>query len=320
MALPPGTAAGADDLIQPFQIEAYGVRGRLVRMGSLVDNVLGRHAYPDAVAVLLGELVTLTAMLSAALKFDGVFSVQVKGDGPVRLMVADVTTEGDMRAYAQFDADRLDEAQAEAEAGRAPTETIPRLLGTGIMAFTVDQGPDTDRYQAIVQLAGSTLADCAHAYFRQSEQFDAAVKLAVGKVATRAGEGWRSAGLMVQRLPPKTRQPLSGESLDEEEEDGWRRAVILMGSSTNEELLNPTLHPHRLLYRLFHEDGVRVFEPQSLHDSCRCSQERVERTLRSFPRSEIEEMKIDNMVVVTCEFCGARYEFDDDALNRLYAN
>ncbi len=307
-----------DDLIQPFQIENFGVRGRLVRLGPLVDSILGKHDYPEPVAEMLGELLALAAVLAGALKFDGVFSVQTQSNGPVRFMVADVTTDGAMRGYAQYDKTRI------AALGAAPApeagERVPRLLGTGYLAFTVDQGPDTERYQGIVDLAGATLADVAHNYFRQSEQMDAAVKLAVGKVPGDGARPWRAAGMMVQRLPDDTvRQRISGEAADDEAEEAWRRAVVMMGASTTGELLDPGLHPHRLLYRLFHEDGVRVFGPTELSAGCRCSRERVERTLRSFPKDEIADMKTDEgLVVVTCEFCATDYVFDDDALDALY--
>ena len=310
------TAHVPDDLIQPFQIENFGLRGRLVRLGPLVDSILGKHDYPEPVAEMLGELLALAAVLAGALKFDGVFSVQTQGNGPVRFMVADVTTDGAMRGYAQYDKAKIASLAGDAhEAG----ERVPRLLGAGYLAFTVDQGPDTERYQGIVDLAGATLAEVAHNYFRQSEQMDAAVKLAVGRVHEAGGDNWRAAGMMVQRMPDAARQRVSGETGDEDEDDAWRRAVVMMGASTTGELLDPGLHPHRLLYRLFHEDGVRVFGPVELSAGCRCSRERVERTLRSFPKSEIAEMKTDDgLVVVTCEFCATDYVFDDPALDALY--
>jgi molecular chaperone Hsp33 len=299
-----------DDLIQPFQIENFGVRGRLVRLGPLVDTILGKHDYPEPVAALLGELLALAATLSGAIKFDGVFSVQTKGNGPIRFMVVDITTTGEMRGYAQYDKAKI------AALDKRVGDSVQKLLGKGYLAFTVDQGPDTERYQGIVELNGATLAECAHNYFRQSEQMDAAVKLAVGRVD---GEAWRAAGMMVQRLPEEApRRRLSGEAGAEEDEEAWRRAVIMMGASTTGELLDPSLHPHRLLYRLFHEDGVRVYGPVELTAGCRCSIERVERTLRSFPRDEIADMKIDGKVVVTCEFCSTDYVFDDAALDALY--
>lgn len=309
-----------DDLIQPFQIEGRAVRGRLVRLGRLVDEVLEPHDYPEPVATLLAEMVALAAVLSAALKYEGVFTLQTKGDGPVRLMVADVTSAGDVRGYAQFDAERLAALSAKPTAASAP---VPRLLGAGHLAFTVDQGTHTERYQGIVELTGPTLVECVHHYFRQSEQLQAGIKLAVGREEQDHGgqddddgaAGWRAGALMLQRMPPDSGAPAA--VLEESEED-WRRAMTLMASCSAAELLDPALAPNDLLYRLFHEDGVRVFAPGSLRAACRCSRERVERVLRSMPRSEIEELKVDGAVVVTCEFCSSTYRLSDADLDRLY--
>lgn len=302
-----------DDLIQPFQIEGRAVRGRLVRLGPLVDEILHRHAYPDPVAALLAEMVALAAVLSAALKFEGVFSLQTKGDGAIRLMVADVTSAGDVRGYAQFDDEQLAAASADPATASAP---VPHLLGSGYLAFTVDQGPHTERYQGIVELSGGTLVDCVHHYFRQSEQLQADIKLAVGREARTdgGGLGWRAGALMVQRMPPAG----APATVAEEAEEDWRRALALTASSTPGELLDPALAPNDLLYRLFHEDGVRVFAPGTLRAACRCSRERVERVLRSMPRGEIETLKVDGAVVVTCEFCNDSYRFSDEDLDRLY--
>ena len=311
--------APTDDLIQPFQIETMAAQGRLVRLGAAVDSVLSAHDYPEPVAELLGEAQAIAAALAGALKFDGVFTLQIKGEGPVTMLVADVTSEGAMRGYAQYKAEALARVMA-GETGPGPSEPVPRLFGNGHLAFTVDQGPDTQRYQGIVALEGATLADCAHAYLRRSAQLDAALKVAVGRVTGPDGaESWRAGALMVQRMAEAGgAQPRSGEA-DPERDDAWRRAVILMGSSTSEELLDPTLHPHRLLYRLFHEDGVRVFAPTALAMRCRCSRERVVRVLRSFPQDEIETMKVDGLVRVTCEFCNSEYVFDDAAMAAIWA-
>ena len=303
------------DLVQPFQLETGAAQGRLVRLARVSDEILGLHEYPVPVAHMLGEGLTLAALLSSALKFDGVLTFQIKGDGPINMLVADITTEGAMRGYAQFDKTRLAEAEADYAEGKGPAEPVPQLFGNGHLAFTVDQGPDTDRYQGIVELTGATLAECAHGYFRQSAQLNAVVKLAVGRPD---GESWRAAGIMMQRAPDKGPIRLSGDAPDETWEEDWRRAVIFMGSSTSEELLDEGLHPHDLLYRLFHEDGVRVFTPTPLVMSCRCSEERVTTMLRSFPRSEIEALKEGDRVVVTCEFCSRRYDFDESALDAVY--
>lgn len=307
-----------DDLIQRFQIETMVAEGRLVRLGDAIDAILGAHDYPAPVAVMLGECMTLAALLAGGIEYDGVLTLQLKGDGPITVLVADVTSAGGVRGYAQFKTDRVDAALADARDLSGPAQPVPQLLGKGHLAFTVDQGSDTQRYQGLVALDGATVAECAHNYLRQSVQLDAAVKLAVGKAGAAGRESWRAGGLMVQRMAGTTGPQPSGAGTDPEQDDAWRRAVILMGSSTNAELLDAALHPHRLLYRLFSQDGVRVFQPVALDMQCRCSLERVRRVLRSFPRAEIETMKVDGKVVVTCEFCNAAYEFDAPTLETLY--
>ncbi len=299
-----------DDLVQPFQLENNVARGRLVRLGPAAQAIVAAHDYPEPVAALISEMLALTALVAGIFKFDGIFSLQAKGDGPVGLVVVDMTSAGALRGYAQFK--KVDVAALGDGWRDSP---VPELLGTGYLAFTVDQGRDDDRYQGIVDLAGATLADCAHNYFRQSDQFEGAVKLSSG---SDAAGNWRSGGLLVQKMPPEGLVLQSGDRPDDEFEDAWRRAVILMGSSRESEILDASLHPHELLYRLFHEDGVRVFEALPLEMSCRCSASRVETMLRSFPRSEIETLRIDDKVVVTCEFCGTDYTYDDDDLDRLY--
>lgn len=308
-----------DDLIQRFQIESMMAQGRLVRLGGVTETVLTAHDYPEPVASMLGECLVLAALLAGGIKYDGILTLQLKGDGPVNMLVADVTSGGDMRGYAQFKADRVEQALADAAGQTGPAQPVPLLLGAGHLAFTLDQGPDTQRHQSLVELDGATMAEVAHNYLRRSIQLDAAVKLAAGRVERDGGAAWRAGGLMVQRMPGTAGPRDSGDWTDPEEEDAWRRAVAMMGSSTSAELLDAALHPHRLLYRLFNEDGVRVFDPTVLEMRCRCSLERVTRVLRSFPRTEVEDMKVDGKVIVTCEFCGAAYDFDEPALDTLYA-
>ena len=296
-----------DDLIQPFQIDGNAVRGRLVRMGPAVDTILERHDYPPPVAALLGEALALCAALAATLKFDGVFSLQAKGDGLVRLLVADVTTEGNLRGYARLS----DDGSAPLPDGSdVETPSVADLLGKGYLAFTVDQGTDTELYQGIVSLEGTSLTDCVHHYFRQSEQLRTGVRLA----AQRTGDGtWRAAALMVQALPDE-----DGGDADENAED-WRRAMAMIRSCTEDEMLDRDLDPDRLLFRLFHEDGVRVYERRALNATCRCSRERIQAVLRQIGREELADLKIDGVVEVTCEFCNTTYDFDDEALDAVFA-
>jgi molecular chaperone Hsp33 len=297
-----------DDLVQPFRIDPFALRGRLVRLGPALDHILSQHDYPEPVAAMLGEAITLAVVLAGALKYDGVFTLQTKGDGPIRLIVADVSTDGAVRGYAQYDQKKLDAAGAE---DSSEGLSVPRLLGAGYIAFTVDQGEETDRYQGIVELAGATLADCAQHYFRQSEQIQAGIKLAIGR--TGRGGAWRAGGLMLQRVPPEGGYRLIADDI----EDGWRRAMVLMSSATARELVDPDLTPHRLLFRLFHEDGVRVYDTHPLEARCRCSRERIETILRAFPADELDDMRKERVTTVTCEFCSRRYTFDADEISRL---
>ena len=289
------------DLIQPFQIETLGVRGRLVRLSAALEGVLSAHGYPGPVATLLSETLGLTVVLAGALKYQGVFTLQTQGDGPVPVMVADMTSAGDLRGYARFDAGRLAAAM---ESGAAGMENpVPRLLGAGHLAFTVDQGPDTERYQGITELTGPTLADCAHTYFRQSEQLQTAIMLA----ATAGGPGIRarSAALMIQRLPET-----AADSPGNDRDDDWRQAVALMSSLTRAELLDGELSPSDILYRLFHRHGIRVFRTRPLNYRCRCSRQKVAAALASFSTDEVRAMVEDGRITVTCEFCKTDHVFD----------
>ena len=311
-----------DDIVLPFQIEPSGLRGRLVRLGPAVDTVLRQHDYPRAVAATLAEMVAMSAALSATLKYEGVFTLQVKGDGPVRLMVTDVTTDGGIRGYAQFDADRV------RALGDGPL-SVPRLFGAGYLAFTVDQGQNTERYQGIVELTGSTLAECAHHYFRPSEQFQAGLKTASREYLANDGtRAWRAGALMVQRLPPEGARGSAegGEVLRpldivaEEAEEGWRRALTLAASATSAELVDPELPAWKLVDRLFLAEGVKIYRPTEVTPRCRCSRERVENVLRSLPTDDIEHLKMDGRIEVRCEFCNAVHLFDERQFATLRAS
>jgi len=301
-----------DDLVLPFQIEASRLRGRMVKLGPALDEILTRHAYPEPVARFLAETMTLAMLLSSMLKYDGIFTLQTKGDGPISLMVADITSVGDIRAYAQFDEAAL--AKAADDVAIAPA---PALLGKGYIAFTVDQGANTERYQGIVELYGKTLADCVQHYFRQSEQIDTGLTVSVDQETLPDGSkgAWRAGGIMVQRLPQDPTEHVLGSG----DEDAWRRAMVLMASATGDELLDPGLAASDLLFRLFHEDGVRVWQPKGLRFGCRCSRERVSDMLSSLPRDEVQDLKIDDgRVEVVCQFCSTAYHFDDADLDRVY--
>lgn len=293
----------SDDLTLPFQIEQCDTRGRLVRLGPALDRLLSRHAYPEPVAQLVAEAVVLAATMATALKFDGTFTVQAKGDGPVSLLVADCRTPGHLRGYASFDAGRLDGL----ELGPGGIESIvPLLLGKGYLAFTIDpEGPDMERYQGIVELSGPTLAEAAHLYFAQSEQLNARIVLAAQHRRDAGGRRrWRAGGLLLQQLPL---QP--GGLTGEERGLAWEKATALQATTSAGELTDPALPQNDLLYRLFHEDGVRVFDAAPLDNACTCSADKVRGILSTFSAEEIESMVVEGVISVTCQFCSAAYDF-----------
>jgi len=296
------------DMIQPFQIEDLGLRGRLVRLGPAAQAVLGPHGYPAPVSRLMGEMLALTAVLAGALRFEGVFKMQAQGDGPVSLLVADMTHDGNLRGYARFDAGAV---AALGDPGAAP---VPKLLGTGHMAVTVDHGGNSRQHQGVVALDGARLADCAHAYFRQSEAVETVITLAA---EPGGGEAARAAALMIERVPAQQEAVAALTARDLEDE--WRKAVVLTSSVTAVEMLDAALQAPQLLYRLYHEDGVRLFQARPVRQACRCSRDRVAATLASFPPEDLDSMIENEAVNVTCEFCKSEYSFtrgDLDALRR----
>jgi len=296
---------GADDLVLPFHLPSAGVRGRLVRLGPAAQDILSRHDYPAPVGHLLAQLLALAGGLGSLMKFDGIFSLQAKGNGAVKLMVADVTSKGALRAYAEADRDAALALTAE---GQQPG--FRDLVGEGYLALTVDpQGQQ--RYQGIVALEGATLADCLLHYFRQSEQLDTAIHVA----AERQAGTWRAAGLILQRLPEVEHDSDLGTR--EERREAWRRARILLATLTDRELLDASVMPERLLWRLFHEEGVAAETARPLAAACRCSRQRIEAVLASLSDAELAEMAIDGVIQVTCQFCNRRYDVDGAALAEL---
>ncbi|GJD60714.1 Hsp33 family molecular chaperone [Methylobacterium frigidaeris] len=308
---------GRDDAILPFAVEPLDVRGRVVRLGPSVDTILRRHGYPDTVARLLGEAAALTVLLGSSLKFEGRFQLQTKSDGPVEMVVVDFEAPDRVRATARFDAGRV------AEAG--PRADTARLLGRGHLAMTIDQGSAQSRYQGVVALEGQGFEEAAHQYFRQSEQIPTRVRLAVAEQVEGAGQAWRSGGLLVQFLPhspdrarladlPPGDLPEGHALLDDsrrQEDDAWVEAKSLIATIEDHELVDPTVSSERLLYRLFHERGVRVFEAQGVHEACRCSRERVMGMVRNFSAEERRDIVgEDGRIGITCEFCSRHYDLD----------
>jgi molecular chaperone Hsp33 len=311
----PPSATSADDTILPFEIAALDLRGRLVRLGPAVDEILAGHNYPTPVARLVGEAVTLTVLLGSALKLDGRFILQTKTDGPVRMLVVDFRSPGMVRACARFDREKVTAAIG---AGVADAGT---LLGRGHLAMTIDQGTDRSRYQGLVALEGGNLEDAAHEYFKRSEQIPTQVRLAVGEELSSGNRrSWRAGGMLLQFLP-KDPARIRVADLDPgdapegtmphvvQEDDAWAEGRALISTVEDVELIDPALSSERLVYRLFHEPGVRVFRSIEVAAKCSCSRDRVEDMLRSFSQDDRDHMVENGAISVTCEFCSANYKF-----------
>lgn len=311
----------ADDTILPFEVAALDLRGRVVRLGAAVDEILARHDYPLPVAKLLGEAIALAALFGSALKFDGRFILQTQSDGPVRMLVVDYGTSGKIRACARFDKQRV------AAAEKAGEISPGQLLGQGHLAMTIDQGSDMSRYQGVVALDGGSLESAAHEYFRRSEQIPTRVRLAVAEEFSSTPDGpkhrWRAGGILLQFLP-KAADRMRVPDLDPgdapegitapvvAEDDAWVEGRSLVETVEDIELIDPAVSTERLVYRLFHERGVRVFDNASVVAQCSCSRHSVMAMLCSFPQEDRDDMVENGVISVNCEFCSETYVFSPD--------
>jgi len=291
--------------ITPFFLSDRAVRGRLIRLGELADSLLGRHDNAPIVSRLTGEAMALVAALASALKFRGSFSLQAKGDGPVGLLLADCTDTGALRGYARVDADRLAPVLAADPAPAAST-----LLGSGFLAFTVEQGAEAERYQGIVAITGATLGEMAMHYFATSEQAACSIRLACA-----AGlDGWRASALILEMVAGEGGIASSLDAAARQEE--WRTANILAATVTDDELLDDALPAERLLYRLFHTQGVVCDRPRALAFGCRCSRQRLFGILQTFGADDLDHMTSDGDIVMTCEFCNCAFHFAREEVGR----
>jgi len=306
-----------DDSVLPFEVKPLGVRGRLVQLGPVIDEIIAKHDYPDNVSEVLAQAVALVAMLGNSLKFDGKLTLQTRSDGPLSMLVVDYTTPGKMRGYAHFDRQQVKNTKNE----RA-------LIGSGHLALTIDQGKDMDNYQGIVALDAQSpedavLASAADHYFRQSEQIPTSLKIAAGLLTNDSGRTWRAGAIMVQHVPdagPASPMIFSsgdgpeGQEAQVVEDDNWAKARLLLETTQHHELLDPMLEPERLLYRLYHEDGVTVYPAARLEHQCTCSKERVLDMLASFSKQERADMVVDGLVEVVCQFCSNTHRFKPEDL------
>jgi molecular chaperone Hsp33 len=319
-------ATSADDTVLPFEVAALDLRGRVARLGPSVDQILNAHDYPAPVAKLLGEAIVLTVLLGSALKMEGRFILQTQSDGPVRMLVVDFTTPGKVRACARFDAARVEAAMASGRDGAGA------LLGRGHLAMTIDQGPDTSRYQGLVALDGGDLEHAAHEYFMRSEQIPTRIRMAVGEELSAGRDGarhrWRAGGILLQFLPkaperarqavldpgdaPQGSTPQAPHQVPED--DAWVEGRSLFATVEDVELIDPAVSAERLVYRLFHQRGVRVFRSTAVMAQCSCSRAGVADMLKSFSQDDRDHMIENGVITVTCEFCNSSYVFEPAAV------
>ena len=311
----------AVDFCQPFTLDHSNIRGRFTRLGPTVQTIIGQHSYPALANHLLGEMIGLAVLLSSSLKYDGLFTLQTSSDGPISMLVVDVDSEGNVRACLRVDEDRLNTLIAAEEGGEeALRGQVLKLMGNGHIAFTVDQGDEHERYQGIVSLEGATLSECAEAYFRQSEQLETAFKLEVHQGEIDAD--WWVGGLFLQRLPVSASGDAATPEEGEKVAEDWNRSKILMTSATETELVDISLSAHDLIWRLFHDEEPRVFEQAELRFKCRCSREKIEGALVTYPLDELLSMRESDTgeVAVSCQFCNTRYGFNEADIRAFKAD
>lgn len=310
-----------DDTVLPFQLDRCDIRGRVARLDGVLQGILRQHAYPDKVEQLIAEMALMTALIGQTVKLRWKLSLQVQSKGAVRRIATDYfapTEAGEparIRAYASFDAARLNEAPAFAQ------------LGEGYFAVLIDQGRDTAPYQGITPLAGHSLTDCASAYFAQSEQLPTRFSLSYGRSTEAKGvEHWRGGGVMLQHMPKASPFATGGGSgaaglltaedlIEGDGSENWNRANLLLDTVDALEMIGPSVSPSELLVRLFHEETPRVFDVQPVRFGCTCSEERVRNSLSIYSAKDIARMTTEEGIVTAdCQFCGAHYRLDPATL------
>ena len=317
-----GSQIAWDDTVLPFQLDRTDTRGRIARLDGVLDSVLAQHNYPATIEALIAEATLLTALIGQTIKLKWKLSLQVRGDGPARLIATDYygpTEDGQparIRAYASFDKERLD-----------PTAAPFSQIGRGYFAILIDQGTGMTPYQGITPIAGGSLAACAETYFAQSEQLPTRFAISFGQSQT-PGEAlhWRAGGMMLQQMPQASPGASGGGSgdggllladdiLDGDEAEDWNHVNVLLDTAEEIELIGPSVQPTDLLVRLFHEDSPRVFDAQPVTFGCTCSADRVRESLSIYSAKDIGHMTTDEGIVTAdCQFCGAPYEFDPKTL------
>lgn len=297
----------SEDVVLPFMIESSSLSGRFVRLGTSIHNILSGHRYPEIVSKLLGELVVLSAMVGTMLKFNGIFSIQIQGSGAVPFLASDYTSAGDLRGYAKIKDKKI---LKQIDINKLEQDGIESLFGKGYVVITMESAGERP-YQAIIPLEGSSLTECITGYFRKSDQLDTILEVRVDKINNK----WRAGGIVVQKIAHEGGRKVdipNKNKTQEEKEGAWNTAAILLRTITKKELLDKKLSPEDLLYRLFNEEGIRVFDSVRVQAKCRCSRERMSAALSGIPREELESLKKNGKIEMSCHFCGRKEFFSDD--------
>lgn len=291
------------DACASFLIDNGLFVGRIARLEDVLKTIITKHGYVKNVSVALSETTALAVLLANALKFEGLFTLQLQGNGPVSTIVADVTSEGTLRACANYDKEHLEKAW-NLRKNEGEIEATPHLLGNGTLAFTLDDGKN-NYHQGIVDLQGKTLEECALRYFKQSEQIETMLKLFV-EIPENEDDEWKAGGILLQKTPN-----IGGKNIDEKDIPELKNeAEILMKSLKKEELFDEKLSLTDILYRLYHANNLVVTKENKYMFKCRCSREKLLKTLRGFSETELSSMIDDNgKIIAKCGFCSENYEF-----------
>lgn len=295
------------DSCTSFHIDNGAYLGRLVRLDQVIREITTRHEYPEQVNSVIAECTALAVLLASSMKYEGLFTLQTQTDGPVSMVVVDVTSKGEIRSYARFDNERIIKAQ-ELRKTEGEIEPTPYLLGGGYIAFTVDQGAGSELYQGVVDIQGKTMSEIALRYFTQSEQIDTHLRLFTKKTE----KSWEAAGIMIQKMP--------GEGGKDEEkenfEEAWNEAKVLMDSLKEDEIFDHDLSSENIIHRLYHANQMVISGVKDYRFKCRCSRDKLLNTLRSFDQKEIDAMADKNKITVTCDFCSGNYVFEKGELSK----
>lgn len=287
-----------------FHIDNGAFLGRFVRLDTTLNNILNRHKYPEQVGAVVAECSALAVLLASSMKYEGLFTLQTQSDGPISMVVIDVTSEGNVRAYAKYDEDRINLAK-EIRKTTNEIEEAPHFLGNGHLAFTIDQGKGTELYQGVVDIQGKNLSEVALRYFRQSEQIETYLKLYLN-APKNGNKFWQASGIMLQKMPDK------GGTINKEVnvDEAWYEALVFAESLKKEEVFNQDLSAENILNRLYHANKLVISSVKNYKFACRCSRDKLLNTLSSFEKKDIDDMADKGKIAITCNFCSEQYIFD----------